>query len=194
MACDKRSAGVGPRLDDESEAGITLGVLYGRYNDMLVQYLRRQARCRDTAEDLAQQLWLKLLDWTRRGRLVPSDEPELRAFLFSSARNLFLDECVRKHAVSRTTRQPPEELERELAVRGSSTPQPDELLAALQIRAVVDEALAALPSCQRDVVRLWMDDASIEGMVAATCAPRDTVLSRKKYGFKKLRGTLEAFA
>lgn len=190
----KRQAEVGPRLDDETEAQVTLGVLHGRYNDLLVQYLRRQTRCRDTAEDLAQQLWLKLLEWTRRGRFVPSDEPGLRAFLFSSARNLYLDECVRKHAVSRTTRQPHEELERELAERGTSNPQPDELIAILQVRAFVDAALAALPGCQRDVVRLWMDDASIEGMVAATQAPRDTVLSRKKYGFKKLRGTLEAFA
>lgn len=194
MADGSRSMGAGPRLDDESEAGIALGVLYGRYHDMLVQYLRRHARCRDTAEDLAQQLWLKLLDWTRQGRFMPTDEPGVRAFLFSSARNLFLDECVRKHSASRTTRQPHDELERELAARGGSSPQPDELLAALQVRTVVDAALAALPDCQREVVRLWMADASIEGMVAATSAPRDTVLSRKKYGFKKLRCSLEAFA
>jgi RNA polymerase sigma factor (sigma-70 family) len=194
MGYPERFAQAGPRLDDESAAQSTLGELYGRYNDLLVQYLRRQARCRDTAEDLAQQLWLKLLDWTRRGRFVPSDESGLRAFLYTAARNLYLDECVRKHAVSRTVRQPHAELERELAERGTSNPQPDELLALLQVRTLVDAALAALPGCQRDVVRLWMDDASIEGMVAATRAPRDTVLSRKKYGLKKLRGALEAFA
>jgi hypothetical protein len=39
-----------------------------------------------------------------------------------------------------------------------------------------------------------MADFSIEGMVAATSAPRDTVLSRKKYGFRKLRGSLDAYA
>jgi RNA polymerase sigma factor (sigma-70 family) len=161
---------------------------------MLVQYLRRQTRCRDTAEDLVQQLWLKLLDWTRRGRFVPSDDSGLRAFLFSSARNLYLDECVRKHSVSRTTRQPHEELERNLAAQVGSAPRPEDLIAAWQVRAVVDQALATLPGCQRDVVRLWMDDASIESMVAATRAPRDTVLSRKKYGLRKLRGSLEALA
>lgn len=194
MGYQEEFAQVDPGPDEDSEARITFAVLYGRYNDLLVQYLRRQARCRDTADDLAQQLWLKLLDWTRRGRFVPSDESGLRAFLFSAARNLYLDECVRRHAVARTTRQPHEELERELAERGTSNPQPDELIAILQVRAFVDAALAALPCCQRDVVRLWMDDSSIEGMVAATQAPRDTVLSRKKYGFKKLRGALVALA
>jgi len=39
-----------------------------------------------------------------------------------------------------------------------------------------------------------MHEAMIDGMVAATRAPRDTVLSRKKYGFKRLRGALEALA
>lgn len=191
---EEGSGRTGPRLDEESEAQVALGVLYGRYNDMLVQYLRRQARCRDTAEDLAQQLWLKLLDWTRQGRFMPADEPGLRAFLFSAARNLYVDECVRKHAASRTTRQPHEELERELAERGATGPGPYELVAQQQASALVARALAALPGCQQEVVRLWMHDASIEGMVAATKAPRDTVLSRKKYGLKRLRGALEALA
>ena len=39
-----------------------------------------------------------------------------------------------------------------------------------------------------------MQEASIDGMVAATRAPRDTVLSRKKYGFKRLRSALEVLA
>ena len=191
---DDRSARTGPRLDDESEAQVALGVLYGRYNDMLVQYLRRQTRCLDTAEDIAHQLWLKLLDWTRQGRFLPADEPGQRAFLFSAARNLYVDECVRKHAASRTARQPHEDLERELAERGTAGPGPDELVAQQQASALVTRALAALPGCQREVVQLWMQEASIEGMVAVTRAPRDTVLSRKKYGFKRLRSALEALA
>lgn len=191
---DDRLAMTGPRLDDESEAQVALGVLYGRYNDMLVQYLRRQTRCLDTAEDLAHQLWLKLLDWTRQGRFLPADEPGQRAFLFSAARNLYVDECVRKHAASRTARQPHEDLERELAERGAAGPGPDDLVAQQQARTLVARALEALPGVQREVVQLWMQEASIDGMVAVTRAPRDTVLSRKKYGFKRLRCALEALA
>lgn len=191
---DDRPAMTGPRLDDDSEAQVALGVLYGRYNDMLVQYLRRQTRCLDTAEDLAHQLWLKLLDWTRQGRFLPADEPGQRAFLFSAARNLYVDECVRKHAASRTARQPHEDLERELAERGAAGPGPDDLVAQQQARTLVARALEALPGVQREVVQLWMQEASIDGMVAVTRAPRDTVLSRKKYGFKRLRCALEALA
>lgn len=187
---DAAPGSIRPRLDDQSEAEVALGVLYRRYHDMLVQYLRRQARCPDTAEDIAQQLWLKLLESARRGRFMPADEPGVRAYLFSSARNLFVDECVRKHASSRTTRQPHEELERELADRGTSGPRPDEQAAEQQLRDTVHRALSALPGSQREVVRLWMDDASIEEMVAATRAPRDTVLSRKKYGLRRLRCAL----
>lgn len=191
---DDRSELTGPRLDDESEAQVALGVLYGRYNDMLVQYLRRQTRCLDTAEDLAHQLWLKLIDWTRQGRFLPADEPGQRAFLFSAARNLYVDERVRKHAASRTAHHPHEDLERQLAERGAAGPGPDELVAQQEASALVARALETLPGVQREVVQLWMHEASIDGMVAATRAPRDTVLSRKKYGFKRLRHALEALA
>jgi RNA polymerase sigma factor (sigma-70 family) len=182
------------RHGTDADSQVALGDLYSRYNDMLVQYLRRHTRCRETAADLAQHLWLKLLDWTQRGRFMPSDSAGVRAFLFASARNLYLDECVRKRTVARTSRQPHDQLERELAERGSSNPQPDALVAAQQADAMVGHALATLPSCQREVVRLWMDETSIAHMVAATQAPRDTVLSRKKYGFRKLRQALECLA
>jgi RNA polymerase sigma-70 factor, ECF subfamily len=178
------------RLDEESEAQIRVAVFYRRYHQMLVQYLRRQARCPETAEDLAQQLWLKLLESASRGGSIPPDEPGFRAFLFTAARNLFIDECRRKHGTARTAPQPPEDIERVLAERGAHAIGVDELVANQQARALLRRAVDDLPSCQREVVGLWLEQASIASMVAATGAPRDTVLSRKKYGFRKLRDAL----
>jgi DNA-directed RNA polymerase specialized sigma24 family protein len=61
---------------------------------------------------------------------------------------------------------------------------------ALQVRM----ALAQLPVQQRDTLRLWMAGCSIEAMAARTRAPRDTVLSRKKYAMRRLRVTLAELA
>ena len=47
---------------------------------------------------------------------------------------------------------------------------------------------------QREVVAMWCAGASIEGMARHAAAPRDTVLSRKKYAFARLRVTLAPIA
>jgi DNA-directed RNA polymerase specialized sigma24 family protein len=47
-----------------------------------------------------------------------------------------------------------------------------------------------LPAEQRKVSLMWSQGASIREMAAACHAPRDTVLSRKKYAVARLRGTI----
>jgi len=44
-----------------------------------------------------------------------------------------------------------------------------------------------LPVEQRQVVALWADGMRIGAIATLTAAPRDTVLSRKKYALAKLR-------
>lgn len=58
------------------------------------------------------------------------------------------------------------------------------------IIADIQQAIGRLPHPQQAVIRLWMAGASIERMIADTGACRDTVLSRKKYAFRRMRSEL----
>lgn len=182
----------GPALDVDSEIEVRFAMLAARYGDMLHRFLHGLARRPDVAEDLVQQLWLKLLEAARAGRFLPVDDSALRSYLFAAARNLFLDECVRKHGSSRTVAQDPFLLEALIGADGSDARgSPEESCHQQQLTAEVHAAMQRLPESQRTVVGLWMGGASIESMVVATGACRDTVLSRKKYAFRRLKGDLQ---
>ena len=183
----------GPCLDPGAEVDVRITVLVSRYGTMLRRFLLGLARRPDVADDLVQQLWLKLLEAARSGRFLPSDDAAVRSYLFTAARNLFLDECVRKHASSRTVSHDPQALESLMPCAGEiAYRSADELLEDEQRRVAVAAAIARLSPPQRTVIRLWMSDTSIESMATATGAPRDTVLSRKKYALHSLRATLGA--
>jgi DNA-directed RNA polymerase specialized sigma24 family protein len=70
---------------------------------------------------------------------------------------------------------------------GSHDDTPEGCCHRQQLTSRVRHAIERLPHSQQTVVRLWMAGTSIEGMVAATGACRDTVLSRKKYAFRRLK-------
>jgi RNA polymerase sigma-70 factor (ECF subfamily) len=181
----------GPALDLDSEIEVRFAVLAGRYGDMLRRFLQGLTRRPEVAEDLTQQLWLKLLEAARAGRFLPVDDVALRSYLFAAARNLFLDECVRKHGASRTVAHDPALLETLIgAGAGDDGGTPEDCCHRHQVTMEVRAAMERLPESQRAVVLLWMAGTSIESMVATTGACRDTVLSRKKYGMRRLRQQL----
>jgi RNA polymerase sigma-70 factor (ECF subfamily) len=159
------------------------------YHALLVRYLTRMTRCPQRAEDLAQVAWLKLLGACSRGGCAGLDEPELRAYLFTIARNAFLDEYTRKHEAVRTCCVDPDMFDT-LADPGHGGMAPEESLEQQQSALRVRRALATLPAEQRRVILMWVRGTSIKDMAASCHAPADTVLSRKKYGFARLRARL----
>ncbi len=181
------AAHTGPALDLDSEIEVRFAVLAARYGEMLRRFLLGLTRRPEVAEDLAQQLWLKLLEAARGGRFLPVDDTSLRSYLFAAARNLFLDECVRKHGASRTMSHDPSTIEVLAGPgQGSGDDGLEEACGREQVAAHVQRAIRQLPAPQQAVIRLWMSGASIDAMTQATGACRDTVLSRKKYAFRRL--------
>lgn len=181
--------------DQERLLAARFTVLVARYGDLLRRYLLALTRRGEVADDLCQQLWLRLYEAAREGRFLPEDEDSFRGYLFTAARNLHLDECVRRHSVARTATLDPRAMESlaQSTAPAEGSPIEDELdrdHVALQVRT----ALAQLPVLQRDTLQLWMAGWSIEAMAARTRAPRDTVLSRKKYAMRRLRITLAELA
>lgn len=182
------AATTGLLLDRESEIEVRFAVLEARYGEMLRRFLLGLSRRPEVAEDLVQQLWLKLLEAARAGRFLPVDDTALRSYLFAAARNLFLDECVRKHGAARTVTHDPLTIETLAGPdSGDGRAGPEHQCHSAHVSTVVRQAISGLPDTQRAVIHLWMSGASIESMVAATGTCRDTVLSRKKYAMRRLR-------
>lgn len=161
--------------------------LYASHHPLLVRFLTRMTRCPQRAEDLAQVAWLKLLGARARGTCQADGEIELRAYLFTVARNAFLDEYTRKHDAVRTRSVDPGVLDA-LINESSSAAGPDLAVEREQLHAILQGAVNHLPVEQRKVIGLWSQGASIREMATVCDAPTDTVLSRKKYAVARLRG------
>lgn len=157
--------------------------LFRRHKDAFVSFLANLAGDRVVAEDVSQQVWLKLIDVAHRGGY--QRRARFRTYLYTIGRNTFLDEYRRKHA---NTRSDP--LDERDYVDGDEAATAEGGALALRRRDVLARALSGLPVEQREVLALWAAGHSIETMTEVTGAPRDTVLSRRKYGLRKLRAAL----
>ena len=147
---------------------------------------RRLLRGRADAEDLVQDVWLRLLNSPERlDDLRQGDSGRALSYLRTMLRNRFIDERVRRHHVSRMDRDADIEAICDAEERG-----PEERAAAAEAQAMVRAALAQLPLAQQQVLTLWSESVSIREMCSRTGAPFDTVLNRRKYGLARLRKAL----
>jgi RNA polymerase sigma factor (sigma-70 family) len=150
--------------------------------------------CRTRAEDLAQLTWLKLLTALRERSLCPGDESGLRAYLYTIARNTFIDEHTRKHESIRAQSVDPADLELLTHREALHVSTPDERLERAQTAEIVQRVVHSLPAEQRNVIEMWCVETSIKTIAIRTSAPSDTVLSRKKYAMARMRGQLAHLA
>jgi RNA polymerase sigma factor (sigma-70 family) len=163
-----------------------LECLFERNRGALLRFLTRLSRNRAIAEDVAQQTWLKVIDVANQGAFAAASGVAFRTWLCTLARNHFIDEYRRKFAAARSVPLPAD-LGAALAETHRVAPDPAEPLDERQRNARLHRALQRLPLEQRRVVALWADGVRIGAIAALTQAPRDTVLSRKKYALAKLR-------
>jgi RNA polymerase sigma factor (sigma-70 family) len=161
--------------------------LFCRHKDMLLRFLARLSGNPAIAEDVSQQTWLKVIDVARRGGYARRPDVAFRTWLCTLARNYFVDEFQRKFAVART--QPlPDDFENS----PGDGADPLEALDRCEQAKRVDAALRQLPFEQREVIALWAADVGVDTIAAMIGAPRDTILSRRKYALAKLRHALAA--
>ncbi|MBP6899260.1 MAG: sigma-70 family RNA polymerase sigma factor [Burkholderiaceae bacterium] len=117
-----------------------------RYHRELLNFLSRQVNDRDTAADLAQESFVRVLSAQSSGRAVL----DLRALLYRTARNLVID--LHRRAVHRQhlDLHALDEHEQPLAPRHL---QPDEVLAyEQQARALVQTIATLPPRCREAFV------------------------------------------
>jgi RNA polymerase sigma-70 factor, ECF subfamily len=163
--------------------------LFARHRDALFAFLLRLAVNRSVAEDVSQQTWLQILESASRRGLRAEGTASFRTYLLTLGRNRFIDTYCRSHAVTRSQLLDDSMIE--------TLPDPgagdDDVIRALDLgrmRQILSSAMSELPFPQREVIALWADGTDIDTMSALVEAPRETVLSRKKYALAKLRDAL----
>lgn len=166
--------------------------LFARHKDPLLRFLLRLVASRAQAEDASQQTWLKVIEVARNGSYRPGGAA-FRTWLFTLARNHVIDEHRRKFASARTVSLPEgvgEELLEQSISRDPAARDPADQASHKQMAERLVSAMTQLPFEQREVIALWAAGIEPTEIAIITQAPRETVLSRKKYALAKLRAAL----
>lgn len=156
--------------------------LFRRHNAGLYNYIAWLCRG-DTgeAEDIAQRTWIQLM--TRCGDYTPT--AAFRTFLFQIARNAWMDLVRSAHV---RLREPLDDHELETP-EDDLTPETEAQLR--QHLASIHQALLQLPATQREVVVLrYFSDMSVEEIAAMLGEKFETIKSRLRYAFARLRTVL----
>jgi RNA polymerase sigma-70 factor (ECF subfamily) len=137
-----------------------LDEVYDAYRARLYAFLVRLSRSRQVADDLADELWLRVV--THVGRLRP--DTRLGGWLFAVARNLYLNYCRSRACdeshelamVAMWPYSPPE-------------PSPFEALAANELQRRIEQAITLLPWRYREALLLVAVEGFSHAEAAAIC-------------------------
>lgn len=161
--------------------------LVDRYADRLYGYFFRLGGSRSDAEDLLQEVFLRLV--SAIGRYEHQDHFD--AFLFRIATNLYRDHVRRTRRSGCDLRLVGDALELEENVRApgrTGVPQPSRRLEESERRDRMQEAMASLPAHERQVIALrHFSDMSFKQIAAIMGTPLGTALARAHRGLARLR-------
>lgn len=166
--------------------------LIEQYHYRLFRYLMYLTGRRETAEDLFQETWIRVIE---RGHQYDA-KWKFEAWLFSIARHLTIDLIRKKSPLAGAddldeaggTSVSREAVE---ATRPMSM-SPVELLASREESERVAAALGGLPAAHREVLLLrFQEDMALEEIAQVTGAPLSTVKSRLYRGLEAMRDRLE---
>ena len=160
--------------------------LYDRYHVRLLNFFYGLTRDRDVSDDLCQETFFRI--WRLRAKYAATGS--FPAYLFTFARNIWLEHCREKLKRQRLGR--PSAIEDHAgSLLESRRPQPDAAAGNAEIADRIFAALSELPEEQRMVFVL----RNIEGLSLGDTAtimqcPVNTVRSRKLLAVQKLRAAL----
>jgi RNA polymerase sigma-70 factor (ECF subfamily) len=159
--------------------------LIEQYQHRLLRYLTYLVGHRQTAEDLFQETWLRVLE---RGAQYDG-EHNFSTWLFSVARNLAIDYMRRKKPESL---EAAEEGDGPATVPLSGGPSAFDVVAGQEESERILAALACVPVEYREAIVLrFHEGLSLEEIAAATRAPLGTVKSRIYRGLNVLMPRLK---
>ena len=155
--------------------------LYGRHKGPLYRYVLRAVRQRAQAEELYQEIWIRVIE--SRHRYRPS--ARFTTWLYTVAHNRLVDHWRHKElAVA-----PYEGLE---DVLPSEAADPARQAQAREDLRRLEAAIAALPHAQREAFLLH-EEAGLTALeiAAATNSEPEAVKSRLRYAYDKLKAAID---
>lgn len=152
--------------------------LVSQYHYRLVRYLVYLTARRESAEDLVQDTWIRVLEraaqYNGRGRFEP--------WLFSIARNLAFDYLRREQSSDATLDD----------AAAAAVDSPFQAAARSEDAARIASALSGLPPLYREALLLrFQEELSLEEVAQVVGAPVSTVSSRIQRGLAQLRAQFE---
>ena len=172
----------------ERKAGL-LDELIVRYQHRLLRYLLYLTGNRESAEDLFQEVWMRVL--VRGGQF--NGKARFETWLFTIARNLVIDQR-RKRTMSSLdelidgTGDDDRAMSFEVAAEG---PTPFDCMSNMEDREKIAAALLELDTAHREVLVLrFHEELSLEEIAKVTKAPLSTVKSRLYRGLAMIKPRL----
>ena len=159
--------------------------LYQRHRGGLYRYLSRHTHNPESANDLFQEVWSKVI--VSRERYEP--RAKFQTFLYRIAHNCFVDYCRRSAVRAEVSGDAQEDWHGSLPAPDDD--RPDSRTEHAQTIARYKAALTELPAEQRDVFLLYEESGlSLEEIAAITAVGPETAKSRLRYAVSKLRHAL----
>ena len=154
--------------------------LYARQRGPLYRFILRSVADRAGADELFQETWSRMIASRTRYRV----ESKFSTWLLQIAHNLIVDSFRRARPQAG-----PEETENVLAeLDAPETERPEQVLSEFEQRRRLQLALEGLPSEQREAFLLRVESGlGLEEIAAVTGAGHETVKSRLRYAFAKIR-------
>ena len=155
--------------------------LYRRHKDAVYRYLLRLSGHNETAEDVFQEVWSKIV----KARNSYRPAARFTTFLFHVAHNCFIDHVRRNKRHAGNT-----------VFEDGLHRDPGETLETMTERSLARErleaALADLPEEQRDAFLLREEGGlSVDQIASVTGCNRETAKSRLRYAVNKLRAAID---
>jgi RNA polymerase sigma-70 factor (ECF subfamily) len=150
--------------------------LIARWHGPLWQYIRRMTGRDEEAQDVQQEVWIRVIRGIPRLR----DGARFRGWLFGIARRALMDRLRREYAAPAVSDVDPGEL--------AAQPETADNEADL---AAMESALDGLPAIERDVLTLfYLRDLSLAELADALDVPIGTIKSRLFRARKLLRAAV----
>jgi RNA polymerase sigma-70 factor (ECF subfamily) len=165
--------------------------LYARHKAATYRYfLRHAGGDRVTADELHQDLWLKVIGARERYEA----QAKFSTWLYTLARHRMVDHWRSRPGVTLASLEEEATVaqaeETAASLRDDDDPLRDAIDAQARRRLLM--ALAEVPQLQRDAFLLHVEAGlSLEDIAGLTAASAETVKSRLRYAYRRLRSALE---
>ena len=151
--------------------------LIARWHGPLWQYIRRMSGRDDEAQDILQDVWLRVI----RGIARVRDGSRLRGWLFGITRRVLMDRLRRQYAMPPASDVSTDDL--------AAEPEPSDREQSLE---AIDAAIETLPLIEREILTLfYLRDLSLAEIADALYIPIGTVKSRLFRARRMARAVIE---